>query len=210
MADLKNVVERIEKRLEVVGLSASRASVEAGLSKDAIRNLQRAAQGKAPSRGVSSQTVGKLAPVLRTTPGWLLDAAGDSDIEQPEGQRQVPIVGQVGAGSAAYYVPSGELGETDPPDSSSPDTVAVIIRGESLGPVFNGSLLFYDDVRRPVTQDLEGRLCVVGLADGRILVKKLRKAPGRRRYHLLSNTSEDVITDVEVEWAARVKTIRPK
>ena len=120
----------------------------------------------------------------------------------------VPLVGYVGAGATAHFVPSGQLGEVDRPDWANDTTVAVEIRGESLGPLFDQWIVFYDDVRRPVTADLIGRLCVVGLADGRVLIKKLKRGKGKT-FDLLSQT-EDPIRNVVIEWAGRVKQMVPR
>ena len=75
--DLPAILERIEHRLEIVGLSASAASKAAGKS-DAIRNLQRAVSEKRRV-GLSTATINALAPVLQTTPVWLLAGAGPEE-----------------------------------------------------------------------------------------------------------------------------------
>ena len=77
------------------------------------------------------------------------------------------------------------------------------IRGNSLGSFFNRWLVFYDDVRRPATADLIGELCVVGLQDGRILIKLLQRGKTEGLHNLLSQT-EPPIRDVAIEWAAKV------
>jgi hypothetical protein len=84
--------------------------------------------------------------------------------------------------------------------------VAVEIRGDSLGSFFNRWLVFYDDVRRPVTPDLIGELCIVGLEDGRILIKQVQRSRTEGLFNLLSST-EKPIFDVAIEWAARVNSI---
>jgi hypothetical protein len=67
----------------------------------------------------------------------------------------VPLVGYVSAGAATtYFQQDGQLDEVPPPDGASEATVAVEIRGDSLGSFFDRWLVFYDDVRRPVTNDL--------------------------------------------------------
>ncbi|PYE89625.1 XRE family transcriptional regulator [Phyllobacterium leguminum] len=73
---LNDVIERIDIRLKALGLSAQAASIKAGLSKDAIRNMQRAVQQKGRS-GVSTRTITALAPVLETSVAWLLEGIGD-------------------------------------------------------------------------------------------------------------------------------------
>lgn len=124
---------------------------------------------------------------------------------------EVPLVGYVGAGAEAhFYGTADDPNETVPaPDGATPSTVAVEIRGESLGALFDRWLVFYDDRREPVTQDLMGRLCIIGLADDRVLVKKLRPSRTKGLFHLLSNVEEPIL-DVAVEWAARVKIMVPR
>lgn len=203
---LEEIVARIEQRLIAIGLTASAASKEAGLSSDAIRNLKRAVHTPAGRQGASTHTLTALAPVLQTTASWLLTGEGE---EAPD--RYVPIVGYVGAGSQAVLFSEGQgpFGEVRAPDNATDKTVAVEIRGESLGSFFNEWLVFYDDVRSPVTPDLIGKLCVVGLPDGRILVKKIQRSKSEGTFHLLSQT-EDPLLDVPIEWAARVKTMMPR
>ncbi len=123
----------------------------------------------------------------------------------------VPVAGYVGAGSEAHFYgeSQGPLGEAPAPDNGGEKTVAVEVRGESLGPFFNGWLVYFDDVRSPVTDDLLGRLCVVGLADGRVLIKKLLRGRSSRIYQLHGQFG-DPILDVEVDWAAPVKSVMPR
>lgn len=65
------VLDRIDARLQALGLKPATASRAAGLSADAIRNLQ---AGKAGSPTL--RTVEALAPVLGTTPEWLAFGSG--------------------------------------------------------------------------------------------------------------------------------------
>lgn len=124
---------------------------------------------------------------------------------------EVPLVGYVGAGAEMHYYADG-----DNPDDFVPmvpgggaNTVAVQIRGTSLGSIFETWLVYYDQVRDPPSYDMLGKLCVVGLEDGRVLVKKLRRGSSAGLYHLESNT-EGTIEDVGVQWAAKVKIMTPR
>lgn len=80
---LKDVLDRIESRLQALGLSATAASRSAGLSLDAIRNMRRKVQAGDIHAGVSSRTIDALAPVLGTTASWLLTGAGPSPENDP-------------------------------------------------------------------------------------------------------------------------------
>lgn len=127
-------------------------------------------------------------------------------------QARVPIVGYVGAGAAAVYyvIDPDDLDSVPAPDGSTLQTVAVEIRGSSLGPLFDRWLAFYDDVRRPLTEDLIGQLCVVGLSDERTLIKRIEKGVKTGLFRLLSNNGDPPIENVPVEWAARVKHLVPR
>src|SRR5258708_7238189 len=127
--------------------------------------------------------------------------SGDADEPPPKAN----VVGYVGAGAEAhiYDVPQSDLDEVEAPTGSNEATVAVEIRGNSLGSFFNRWLVFYDDVRRPVTPDLIGELCVVGLEDGRVLIKQVQRGRAEGLFNPLAQT-EPPIRDVAIEWAARV------
>lgn len=80
-AMIKDVYQRIEKRLKAVGLKESAAATQAGLSDSAIRNMRRAVEAEKWDAGVSSRTIQLLAPVLKTTASWLLDGIEPEEIE---------------------------------------------------------------------------------------------------------------------------------
>ena len=155
---------------------------------------------------------------FRVTPEWLLtgrkieptDGRPEPGPEEPPAPK-VPVAGYVGAGAETHFyaVSQGGLDEIDAPEGSTPDTVAVEIRGDSLGTFFDRWLVFYDDVRREVTPDLLGKLCVVGLDDGRVLIKKLQRSRSHGLFNLVSQT-EPPILDVAIEWAAKVKSMMPR
>lgn len=133
------------------------------------------------------------------------------DEESPD--KWTEIVGYVGAGARAYHyaVGHGALERVPRPEGANDKTVAVQIMGDSLGELFDRWLVFYDEVRRPITQDLIGKLCVVGLPDDRVLIKKVRrskKGPGAA-FDLLSN-NEPPIEGVDIAWAAKVLRMAPR
>lgn len=85
--DIKAVYARILQRLRATGLSAYKASKNAGLSGDAIRNIQRAAASGA-KKGVTAETIAALADALGTTPGWLMEGKG----EESTGEADLPDI----------------------------------------------------------------------------------------------------------------------
>ena len=152
-----------------------------------------------------------LAPIVGTTPEWVLYGTGAEDGARRV-RRTVPLIGYVGAGSVAPYYASTDdgLGEVDAPEDATETTVAAEIRGVSLGPALDRWLVFFDEQRFPVTPDLHGQLCVVGLPDDRVLVKVLRPAGDPNHFHLISNGAEEPIFYQEVLWAAKVTGMKPR
>ncbi len=152
---------------------------------------------------------------FRVTPEWLLTGRGKgigvTDPIVPPDALKVPVVGYVGAGAEVHFyaLVRGELDEVDLPKGAPESTVAVEIRGESLGSIFNRWLVYYDSVHRPVTPELIGELCVVGLEDGRILVKQIQRGRSNGLFNLVSLTDKP-IEDVPVEWAAKINNISPR
>lgn len=199
-----NPGDRLRARRRDTGLSAKELALRVGISESAVRNQEN------NTNGIKPELAQVYARILKTTPEWLL--YGRDDVPQSDDATHfVEIVGFVGAGSIATLFSEGQgpFDEVEAPSNATPNTVALGIRGASLGPAFDEGMVFYDDVRSPVTEDLHGRLCVVGLKDGRVLVKILRSA-GDGTYHLFSNTIEEPLLNEPVAWAARVKDVRPR
>lgn len=123
----------------------------------------------------------------------------------------VPIVGYVGAGGSISFADGqGPFGEAEMPPNGSATLVAVTVRGDSMsGTLEDGWTVYYDNRRDPPDDTLFSKLCIVGLLDGRVLVKKLY--PGRKNGHFdLHSTNAPPMLDEAVEWAARISWIAPK
>lgn len=163
-------------------------------------------------RGLLKEPAERYARAFKKPVEWLLFGKNQRPTEaaSTEDTATVPLVGYVGAGAETHFFSDqGELDRVRAPDGSTEDTIAVEIRGDSLGSFFDRWLVFYDDVRRPVTSDLIGPLCVVGTEDGRILIKKIQRSRAKGLFHLISQT-EPPILDIGIEWAARVKNMVPR
>jgi len=123
----------------------------------------------------------------------------------------VPLIGFVGAGWTVSIIneQGAEIERVPAPIGAKDTTVAVQIKGDSLGPFFDGWLVFYDEVRNPVTRDILNRICVIGVSGGGVFIKKLTAGGLPGRYHLLSQFDPPMY-DVEVEWAAQVSGMGPR
>lgn len=195
-----------------IGDRISAARKAAGVSQGKLGELVGASQTTLSSweRGRTEPTredVQRIAAALGVPVASL--EVGDQTYDRV--RRTVPLVGYVGAGAVAHYYASGDgaLDQVEAPEDATEKTVAAEIRGESMGPLLERWLVFWDEVRNPVTADLLGHICVVGLPDDRILVKQLKQASAPGRFHLISN-NEAPMLDVEVMWAAKVKGMRPR
>lgn len=73
----------------------------------------------------------------------------------------------------------------------------------------NGWLVYYDERREPITDDMIGEICVVGLADGRVLVKKVYRGKSHGLFDLVS-VAYETLKDQEIAWAAKVDWIKPR
>ena len=133
--------------------------------------------------------------------------------EGPDGlvKRSVPVVGYVGAGAEIFSIDDHEKGagmdEVEVPiDGLGPSTVAVIVRGDSMLPVYRpGDLIFYDQTENGDFVHLVGKDCVVRLSDGRTFLKELQRTNGEYWLHSYNSTP---VMKVDIEWAAKVKVIK--
>jgi transcriptional regulator with XRE-family HTH domain len=125
----------------------------------------------------------------------------------------IPVVGFVGAGSVVLpyddFSKGDGLDHVERPPFVKGQVVAVEVRGDSLLPVAeDGWRLVYAGEQTLDEGEILNRLCVVKLADGRALVKRMMRGSEPGRYHLLS-TNAPIIENAQVEWAAPVKAIIP-
>ncbi len=194
-----SIGQRIKEARQSRGVSQGRLAERINQAQTTISSWERGRTE--PTR----EDVQRIADALQLSTAEL-------ELERVPTGRTVPLVGYVGAGSAAHYYANADegLGVVEAPENATIKTVAAEVRGTSLGPAFDRWLVYYDEIRSPVTPDLYGALCVVGLPDERVLVKILRPAGDSGRYHLISNGGEEPIFDQEVVWAARVKNMRPR
>jgi SOS-response transcriptional repressor LexA len=206
---LQDVLERVERRLEAVGLKAAEASKKAGLSPDAIRNMRRAVESPDQRKGVSTRTITALAPVLQTTTSWLLEGIGQ---EEAEGPPVVRIIGRVGADTeGTVFLADGQARPdfAPIPPGGSDKSVALDVTGHSMrGVADDGALIYFEDQRTPPSPDMVGHVVVLETEDGRVLVKRLLKGDSKGVYDLES-LSGPTMPNVKIKWAAHITAIIP-
>lgn len=203
------VRRRFAAVIEAAGIEHKKASLMASLGETYVRDAIKRGRGSLES----VLTVVKLvapdyvewvqfgrgeAPPERLEPVWL-----ENDLPT---ERKVPIVGYAGAGGEARFLP---IEDEDALNVYAPTgTVAVKVKGVSLGAPYDGWYALYRDRREPFTDDLYGQLCVVGTDDERVLVKWVR--PGRGIGVQLHSGIGEIEEDVTLLWAAPVISLQPK
>lgn len=127
------------------------------------------------------------------------------------GNPRTPVVGYVGAGEAVIPIDDHEKGQglemvKTPPGIEGTDIVALRVRGNSMRPALrDGWLIFYRKEQDGVPEDCLNQVCVVALADGRLMVKELRRGSSRGLYDLHAwNATSEPLEDQKVDWAAKV------
>lgn len=124
----------------------------------------------------------------------------------------VPVVGYVGAGAEVIpfdeYAPDEGMEQVEAPLAAAQGAVvAVRVRGESMFPIEDGWLVFYRRDHDGVPSFCNNRLCVVKVAEGPTLLKKLRFAGDG--YYLESWNAPTRFAP-SLDWAAPIIDIRPR
>lgn len=185
---------KIKQLLKEKGITQERLAMELGTHPVTISKLL---SGKIV---MSDRWLERIAEALRVSPTELIDW-----------DRKVPVVGYVGAGAQISPAPDiahgAALEEIDLPWPAGPEAAAVIVRGDSMHPVYReGDILIYED-RHADPVHLLGRECVVALADGRMYVKELAKGSKPGLFTLLSWNAPPIY-DTAVAWAAPVRYVK--
>lgn len=146
-----------------------------------------------------------LARALRQSPEWVL---GDKRPHKPI-VIEIPVLSYAGAGEEVHTL----QGDPDAPDTGwtidgpagLTNPAAVVVRGDSMAPVYReGDYLVFEQDGGP-SPDLIGKDCIVRLADGRMFVKRLLKGSRKGRYTLASyNSATELIMDKAVQRASQI------
>lgn len=156
------------------------------------------------SRGYRLPTAQEYARAFRVSLEWLISGKGEM-----KGGKTVPLMGIVSAGGhimPADDSPNG-LEQVDAPPEMGPSTVAAQVRGDSMYPAFDdGDLIYYDQIQA-MPEILPNKACIARLADGRCMLKLVRKGSRKGLYTLHSHNAPP-IEDVRLEWVAKIKWVK--
>ena len=200
---LDDVLARIESRLKALDLSAHAASLTAKRP-DAIRNLKRAVKNN-DRRGITTETLMALAPVLKTTAAWLLEGVGD-----PASGNLVRVVGRIGAGAEIrpeFEQNSPESSyEIEVPFPISTDEIAFQIEGDGMWPRYDPGDVIICWRQGTNAEDLIGWEAAVRTADGKRYLKRIQRGAASGTFDLESHNAAP-IRSVRIEWAAEIKGV---
>ncbi len=201
--DLEDVLTRIESRLTTLGLSAHAASL-AAKKPDAIRNLKRAVKS-GERRGVTTETLTALAPVLKTTAAWLLEGVGD-----PTPGNRVRVVGRIGAGAEIQpefeQIPPDGLYEIEVPFPIASDAIAFQVEGDSMWPRYDPGDVIICWRQGADAEEVVGWEAAVRTADGKRYLKRIQRGARDGTFDLESHNAAP-IRSVKIEWAAEIQGV---
>lgn len=179
---LKDVLERIDRRLAAVNLTESAASKKAGLSDSTIRNWRRVVE-KNPRKkgGATSGTLAALAPVLKTTVAWLLEEAGPETADSPVTLQNfvaAKLISWVSAGALAQgealsWEDADDARTVYAPDlDPEGDWIALRVDGDSMNKISpHDSIIF---VNRKDRRLVPNACYVIGDGEGGATYKRYR------------------------------------
>jgi Peptidase S24-like len=201
--EIEDVLARIESRLKAVGLSAHAASL-AAKRPDAIRNLKRAVKNH-DRRGITTETLMALAPVLKTSAAWLLEGVG----EQTSGNL-VRVVGQIGAGAEIQpkfeQIPPEGLYEIEVPFPVPEDAIALQVEGDGMWPRYDPGDVIICWRQSDNIQKVVGWEAAVRTADGKRYLKRIQRGATSGTFDLESHNAAP-IRGVRIDWAAEIKGV---
>ena len=201
--ELEDVLFRIESRLKAVGLSAHAASL-AAKRPDAIRNLKRAVKNH-DRRGVTTETLMALAPVLKTTAAWLLEGVGE-----PTPGNIVQVVGRIGAGAEILpefeQIPPEGLYEIEVPFPIANDAIAFQVEGDSMWPRYDPGDVIICWRQGTNVDEVVGWEAAVRTTDGKRYLKRIQRGGSSGTFDLESHNAAP-IRGVQIEWAAEIKGV---
>lgn len=194
-SDTVTLQDRIQQRLNELGLSAREASILAGLSHSYVYDLLKS--GKQNPR---ADNLRALARVLKTTPEWLLERRGGV------GLAGVPILFVVGA--RGILMPAMEEVRFADALNSADDVAGAAEIGPdaALSQYRVGSWLYYG---RPMADPapLIGEECIVTLPTGVTALRRVFPGQEAGRY-TLSGEGGAVELNAEIESVAEIVWIK--
>lgn len=125
------------------------------------------------------------------------------------GPQTIQVMGFVGAGTGVLPFDDGPFEQIEAPFGTPPNTIALIIRGDSMMPELSDGdyVLYRATPQNP--EELIGKRCIVELENGSILVKRLRRGREPGTFDLDSTNAATLETQT-IAWCAKVEAVKYK
>jgi transcriptional regulator with XRE-family HTH domain len=207
---------RLRIARERLGLTQGEAAQKVGLALSTYSSKERAQSPK--GRDFKWEEAKDLAKHLNVDAHWLYSGEGNTPELPAENvsASSLTVVSLDTTGIIGWFgEPTGEgsLYGFDSerirrPCFARPETVAVEVKGRGIG---EGMLAFFDDERQPLAPGVKG-LTILGLADRRILIRKVSPCPTAPTGFTIEPYGEgqEHVDPAKVEWAAPVIAILPR
>lgn len=117
----------------------------------------------------------------------------------------VRLIGNVGAGAVVLPLDDETIWIEGPPGLIDP--LAVEVLGRSMLPVYRPHDVLFAERRNQAADDVIGEDCIVQVADGPRLVKRVHRGLGRGLFRLYSYDTQDETDDLALDWAAPIRWI---
>jgi phage repressor protein C with HTH and peptisase S24 domain len=168
---------------------------------------QNVADHEADRRGVDADQAKTYGRAYSVDPSWILFGG---PTKRPKASGLVPIIGKVGADpeGTILFATGQTSGDLVPAPAGHTDRAAAVeVSGHSMhGFADDGSLLFFEDQHTKPTRDHIGRVVVVELETGEVLVKRLLRGDEKDRWDLES-ISGPTRHNVSINWVASITAI---
>ncbi len=192
------LLERIHEMLSVTGKSARRASIEAGMGPDVIRDIERD-----PGKSVTLKTIQNLARALDCEPAWLAFGSRSTG----SSIARVPIISWVSAGS---FEGVNDVWPEDPDyptmeavDLPPGDWFALTVEGDSMDRISPpGSIIL---VNRRDKKLIPNGCYVIANELGEATYKRYRPSPDRFEPVSVNSTHDPIFPDGAITVIGRVR-----
>ncbi len=200
--DAKNAAlgERIRRARKTLGLTQQEFADQLEVTQPTVHRWEKGFYDP------DEEALRRLSGMTKLTPAYFrYGDPGTSDDTV-----SVNLVGYVGAAAEIRPLDGHGNGHdsVEAPPGEKLNTVAIKVQGDSLYQVYqDGDVIFYSRDGGLDEADFIGRECVVKLASGAIMLKRVMRGGQRGRYTLISYNAPP-ISDIKLEWAGPVRWVR--
>lgn len=204
MMDTKNAElgERIRRARKMLGLTQQHFADQLGVTQPTVHRWEKGFYDP------DERALQRLAALTQLSPAYF--RYGDGEGGGHKG-RTAPLLGRVGNGAQIRLFddqqPDRPVEKVEAPIAAT-GIVALQVDGDSLYPVYqdNDLIFFMRDPSLPEAEFL-ARECVVKLADGAMLLRRVMRDGQRGRYTLVSHHAPP-LNGVKLDWASPVRWVR--